>query len=397
MSTDLNTLSDEEYAKHFETIEYDEGLDGEDLFEEEPLVEDNTANSDDEDENIEEEQEEEQEENLDESGETVATEQPNETDSDDTTTQDDETNIEPNNVDASETKEPKVEDAPATWSIKADGIDFELTEKELKELASKGINYTKKMQRMKPHLTNISALEENGIAKKELDLLISAYKGDKGAINELIKKNNIEVFDLDPEAQQYEHVSYGKSEVEQEMLSVLEDISRDEEYRITEHIITNMWDEESKAILTKSFTDRTLRTPNGRTLLEGLHSDVKDGTYDRLAPIMIKKKVMDGGRKSDLAYYLDAARELDVASRQQEEIKAFESKIRAEEEAKRLILERQIAEQKANAKEKEISRSRKSAAITKNTSKGKDIQSYLPSLNVSDDEFNAFMERELNK
>lgn len=288
-----------------------------------------------------------------------------------------------------------VETAPATWKIKADGIDFELTEKELKDLASKGINYTKKMQKMKPYSTIISSIEENKISKEELDLLISAYKGDKGAINEIIKKNNVDTFDLTAEENTYRPVSYGKSEVELEMLEVIGSIKNDDEFRITEHVLTNVWDDKSKDMLYKSFTDPRLKLKDGRTYLEGLHEDIRNGTYDKLAPVMMKKKVLDNGRRSDLEYYWEAAREVAEKEDLQRQIQMREEAVRAEERAK---YEAQVQSQKAvsQAANAVLAKNRKAAGVPK-TGGAKPVSAYIDISGMSDDEFSKYMEDVLRK
>lgn len=286
---------------------------------------------------------------------------------------------------------------PATWKIKADGIDFELTEKELTDLASKGINYTKKMQKMKPYSTIISSIEENKISKDELDLLISAYKGDKGAINEIIKKNNVDTFELEPEVNTYRPVSYGKSEVELEMLDVIGSIKADEEYKITEHVISNLWDEKSKAMIYNSFTDSKLKTADGRTYLEGLHQDIKDGTYDKLAPVMMKKKILDNNRKSDLEYYWEAARDMAEKERLEGQARAREEAIRAEERAKYEAQLQQSQKAISPAASAAMTKNRKAAGITKSGGGATPIKNYLDISGMSDDEFLKLMDEELRK
>ena len=183
------------------------------------------------------------------------------------------------------------------YKIKANGKEFEMTLDELKQTASKGMDYLKKTTALKPYRTMIAAMEENKVSPEDINLLIDLKKGNKEAIAKLIKENEVDVYDL-PEANDYRPQEYRQSETALEMKEVLSTISKDAEFSRTSEIYDAL-DEQTKAFLNED-----------PSRIVGLHNDVKTGVFDKVLPLAEKKAMIDGYNAPFLQYYLQAGQEI---------------------------------------------------------------------------------------
>lgn len=183
------------------------------------------------------------------------------------------------------------------YKIKANGKEFEMTLDELKQTASKGMDYLKKTTALKPYRTMIAAMEENKVSPEDINLLIDLKKGNKEAIAKLIKENEVDVYDL-PEANDYKPQEYRQSETALEMKEVLSTISKDAEFSRTSEIYS-AFDEQTKAFLNED-----------PSRIVGLHNDIKTGVFDKVLPLAEKKAMIDGYNAPFLQYYLQAGQEI---------------------------------------------------------------------------------------
>ena len=183
------------------------------------------------------------------------------------------------------------------YKIKANGKEFEMTLDELKQTASKGMDYLKKTTALKPYRTMIAAMEENKVSPEDINLLIDLKKGNKEAIAKLIKENEVDVYDL-PEANDYKPQEYRQSETALEMKEVLSTISKDAEFSRTSEIYA-AFDDQTKAFLNED-----------PSRIVGLHNDVTTGVFDKVLPIAEKKAMIDGYNAPFLQYYLQAGQEI---------------------------------------------------------------------------------------
>lgn len=376
MSRDIENLSDEEFDKYMNDaiaeggiVEEEVEVEGTETEVEEDEVDtaeqpedDNESEDSDDNNDVDEEQVEETEEDseTEESAQDTVDEQPTE----------------------EETKPTEDTHKVPTFRLKADGTEFELTENELKQLASKGMNYTKKMQDIKEYREHVSAIKEAALSKDDINLMIDVLKGDKDALATVMKRTGVDALDVDVENSKYVPKNYGRNEVELEIEEVVETISRDPEYVTTKHIISSNWDKQSQMEFVKD-----------PIKIAKLHEDVKNGIFDQVVPMMLKKKALDGARKSDIEYYIEAgtdyyqnkAREAYNASvieaekaRKQAEIKAVK-----EQEAKRSVVT-------------ETASKRKAATMTKPKTAKRSIDDYLNTA-MSDEEFSKLMEKAIYK
>ena len=183
------------------------------------------------------------------------------------------------------------------YKIKANGKEFEMTLDELKQTASKGMDYLKKTTALKPYRTMIAAMEENKVSPEDINLLIDLKKGNKEAIAKLIKENEVDVYDL-PEANDYKPQEYRQSETALEMKEVLNTISKDAEFSRTSEIYA-AFDDQTKAFLNED-----------PSRIVGLHNDIKTGVFDKVLPLAEKKAMIDGYNAPFLQYYLQAGQEI---------------------------------------------------------------------------------------
>lgn len=376
MSRDIENLSDEEFDKYMNDAIAEGGI-----VEEEVEVEGTETEVEEDEVDTAEQPEDENESEDSDDNNDVDEEQVEETEEDSETEESAQDTVDEQPTE----EEPKpTEDTHKvpTFRLKADGTEFELTENELKQLASKGMNYTKKMQDIKEYREHVSAIKEAALSKDDINLMIDVLKGDKDALATVMKRTGVDALDVDVENSKYVPKNYGRNEVELEIEEVVETISRDPEYVTTKHIISSNWDKQSQMEFVKD-----------PIKIAKLHEDVKNGIFDQVVPMMLKKKALDGARKSDIEYYIEAgtdyyqnkAREAYNASvieaekaRKQAEIKAVK-----EQEAKRSVVT-------------ETASKRKAATMTKPKTAKRSIDDYLNTA-MSDEEFSKLMEKAIYK
>lgn len=314
-------------------------------------------------------------EDSDDDADTDASEEEAEDDGSDV---DDETPDE-ENADAEE--EPKTEEEPKQAEVrptqkhkfKANGREYEFTDYEIREqfprIFGQAMDYTKKMQALKPWRKTIDAIEGAQLSHDDVNLMIDVLKGDKDAVAAVLKRTGIDALEIDVEQSRYVPKDYGRDDKALAVKDVIDEISGDAEYSTTYRILNKEWDDDS-------FREMT----NDPDLIRLLHIDVKSGMYDRVQPIAEKLKVYDRGRRSNLDYYKEAAR---VYFNEQ----AQEEARRAEHEKARVMKESELAN-KARVKDvknqqqqrvavKQEAEKRKAAAPTKKVAGTKKVIDYL--------------------
>ena len=232
--------------------------------------------------------------------------------------------------------------------VKANGTEYDFTTDELKALAPKAMDYTKKMQEIAPWRKTISALKEQGLGEADVNLMIDVLKGDKAAIEEVLKRTKVDPLDLDAESKEaYVPNTYGKDETYLAIEDVINQIKGDAEYATTAKVVDDVWDSRSRQTMAQN--------PD---MIMGLHQDIKNGVYSKVAPLAEKMKALDGGRLSDLDYYIEAGNKF-YANTQNTEVK-------------------EVARDNTRQTEiKEMASKRKAASPTKSTSGKRDVIDYL--------------------
>ena len=354
-SEDEDLGSDEELDDGVEEVEDEEELDTEDEEVDEDAEAEQPEDDEDSDEDAGEDDEEEDDEESDEDLDEGEEDTPDE--------------------DEAEAEEEKPDQAPVKRVYKANGTEFEFTDEEALEQFGKvfgqAANYTQKMQAIAEWRPVLSALKDNGMSQDDVNLMIDVMKGDKDAIAAVVKKAGIDVMDLETEGEQvYVPKNYGKSEQELAIDDVISTIEKDQEFAVTSHVVDRQWDSGSRKALAEN-----------PQMIAGLHNDVKSGVYDKVSPMAMKLKVLDGGSKSDLEYYIEAgaqyyqgieAQKADESAREEAQAKAAAD---AQKEQERIAA---VKQKKATTTVvKKAANKRKAAAPTKKAAGKKDVVDYL--------------------
>lgn len=282
-----------------------------------------------------------------------------------------------------EEKPVEAEAKPKLYKVKANGTEFEFTDEELMQLAPKAMNYTQKMQEIAPWRKTISALKDNDIGEDDINLMIDVLKGNKEAITEVVKKAGLDTMDIDTENNSYERKQYGRSETELAIEDVVNTIAKDPEYKITQHVVDSQWDSNSRQKLAEN--------PD---MISGLHDDIKSGVFDQVSPMAMKMKVLDGAKKSDIDYYIEAGSQYyrDKQVREQTETLVLQESKAAED---KLLQEKKVVEdvKKREVKQttvKKAANKRKAAAPTRKAAGKKDVIDYLDD---SDEKFDDWYKK----
>lgn len=259
---------------------------------------------------------------------------------------------------------------------RANGVEYEFTNKEKLEMFDKmfpqATDYTKKMQQIKPWRKTIDAIEQANLKQEDVNLMIDVLKGDKDAIADVLKRTGVDALELDTEEANYVPKDYGRDETELAIKDIVDEISVDPEYQITQNILNNQWDDKSIEAFMKKPSD-----------IRALHIDVKTGVFDKLSPIMNKLKVYDGGTKSDLEYYKLAAQQ--YAARQQQDHAKAEQATKIDEEKTKLN-EVKVRDAKRTSTKKNSAKRKAATPTKKGGSASKKVTDYL------DDSDEAFEE-----
>lgn len=284
------------------------------------------------------------------------------------------------------TKEEPEAQQTQTLKFKANGQEYEFTDKEIVDqfprVFGQAMDYTKKLQAIKPWRKTIDAIEQAKLGHDDINLMIDALSGNKDAMVQILKRTGVDALDLDLENSNYVPQDYGRDETVLAIKDIVDTISQDKEFAITENILSKQWDEAS--------WNEMVRDPE---MIRLLHLDVKSGMYDTIAPIMNKLKVYDGGKKSDLDYYMLAANqyslELDRKQKEQAIIQKQQQeadRLAKEAEANKQRIEKARANEVKRTATKQVSAKRKAAAPTKVRSTINTVVDYL------DDSDEAFEE-----
>lgn len=279
----------------------------------------------------------------------------------------------------------KADKESASLTFKAVGKEYTISDTEMREqfpkVFAQAMDYTRKMQAIAPWRKSIDAIENAKLEHSDINLMIDVFKGDKGALVEVMKRTGVDGLDLDPETDKYAPKEYGRDEKALDLEDVIESIRGDEEYRTTHDVLTKSWDEASW----REFA-------NDPNKIAQLHQDVKTGMYAILQKEADKLKVYDGAKGRDFDYYMAAARQYYT-----KEATNITRKMKQDlqEREKQLDSRTKIAEIEAKSSKREADKyaagKRRAAAPTgRTTQKKKGVVDYM---NVSDEDFEDWYKR----
>jgi hypothetical protein len=287
-----------------------------------------------------------------------------------------------------DTEKDKDEKQPArSYSFRANGKDYEFSSDEIVDqfpkIFGQAMDYTKKMQTIKPWRKTIDALEGASLSHSDVSLMIDVLKGDKNAITEVLKRTGTDTLELDTEVESnYVAKDYGRTESALAISDIVDEISKDAEYATTQNILSKEWDEKSWETMSEK-----------PEMIKLLHTDVKSGMYKTLQPIAEKLKVYDGGKQSDLEYYKAAAQQHLGKLEQQDTHNKQQAYKKSQEEVAtqaKTRVETAKAENDKRTATKNASTKRKAAAPTKSVTADRPVVDYL---NDSDEDFDEWYKK----
>jgi len=317
----------------------------EDNNEEESEVEDTEQSDEPEDETEEEPDEEDDSENESEDDEDSNT-------ADDTEEEEDSKKEQPTNTEKSES-----ENTESLKPVRADGMDIPVKSlDEVYQMASMGYNYKKKMADIAPYRRAVSAMKEHGLTDTDIALLVDIKKGDKAAIAQVMKDGKVDPLEFDADEHEYQSKVYGEDDTIAAIKEIESQISADPEYKTTVNVVNKLWDKESQ---------RALR--ERPELIKGLHEDIKQGIYEKIAPEAARLEFLDSGNKSKLEYYIQAAQLM----------------AKQESEKQKILKDKQVKQ------EVKVSQKRKAAATTKSKAT-REARKETDWVNMSDADYDKF-------
>ena len=139
--------------------------------------------------------------------------------------------------------------------LKANGKTIEIQSMdELRQLASMGANFTRKMQDIAPHRKILAMLENNGLLDEaKLSFFIDLDKKNPEAFKKLIKDSGVDPLDIDVSSEPaYQAGNHKVSDTEIAFRTVLEDLQSTSTGQETISVINSSWDQASKEELWKA-------------------------------------------------------------------------------------------------------------------------------------------------
>lgn len=272
------------------------------------------------------------------------------------------------------------------YTYKANGKEYEFTQEEIMQrfpqVFGQAMDYTRKMQAIKPYRKTIDALEQAKVSHEDVSMMIDALKGDKAAIAALMKRTGVDALDLDSdEGSKYVPNNYGRDESTLALKDVVDEISKDQEYAITHRVLSSEWDQKS--------WDSMSQNPQ---MIKALHADVKSGVFAKVQAIAEKYKLYSGDTtKSDLDYYGMAAKEYygNLAQEKAAAERASAMQIQREAQAQKVQKVEQVKQQEVKRVATAQAAAKRKAAAPTNTgvSKPQGVTDYLDDSDEAFDEW----------
>ena len=168
--------------------------------------------------------------------------------------------------------------------FKADGKDFTIRSPEdAIRMMQQGVNYSRRMQELKPMKQLNRVLQDNGLADQtKLSFAIDLMKGDKAAITQLLKSHKIDPIDLDIENDSgYQAYNYAGNPQDIEFRDALDEALTSPDGQALVTHINQDWDKTSKA-----------RLREDPSILGNLQNLKSSGVYDKVVEELRYQKSM---------------------------------------------------------------------------------------------------------
>lgn len=175
--------------------------------------------------------------------------------------------------------------------FKANGRDIQVKDvDEAIQLMQMGANYNKKMAGLKPSLTLLKLLENNGLLNEEkISYLIDLDKKDPAAINKLVQEAGLDPMDLDPKkAEGYKPTPRKVDAREVELDAVMEEIQGTAAFQRTIEVVGKTWDQASRNLVA-----------DNPQVLKVINAQIESGIYDLITARVDRDRLF--GRLSGLS------------------------------------------------------------------------------------------------
>lgn len=190
-------------------------------------------------------------------------------------------------------------------SFRANGKDMQVrSTDEAIRLMQMGANFSQKNAELKPKMAIIKVLEKNGLLDSEkLAYLIDLHNKNPEAIGKLVKDSGIDAHDLvDKDVSGYKPQVRKASDAELELDDVLSDLKHSTHYDRILDVVSNKWDERSKAA-----------AGSNPRVLAMLNEQMDSGIYDKImAEVDHRRMLGDLAGVPILQAYDDIGKELNA-------------------------------------------------------------------------------------
>jgi len=150
-------------------------------------------------------------------------------------------------------------------------------------LMKQGVDYTKKMQGLKPNMRLMKMLQNNDLLDEDkINYMIDLSKHNPEAVQKFIKEGKIDPLDIDTEKEvDYQPSNYQVSDKEVELDAVLDNIRDTPAFQDTIDVITKQLDSSSKDVLSK--------TPK---LIETINEHMESGVYQQVMSVVENERML---------------------------------------------------------------------------------------------------------
>lgn len=208
----------------------------------------------------------EDEEDIDEDIEEEAEDPENENDDNDTS---DEEDIENENEDSKEEQK---------TTIRINGQDLELTQEELKRFAQKGGDYIQKTQSLAQYRNIIEFVEDKNLSIEDLTTLTDAMNGNSDALASIVKKANVDLFDINTDSTYTPSIESRNYELEDVINTIKADRDHNESM---DRYISSVPETTKKLFIEKP------------EILQALYEDERQGRAQKIMPEVMKEFYMN--------------------------------------------------------------------------------------------------------
>ena len=177
--------------------------------------------------------------------------------------------------------------------MKVDSVD------DVRRLMQMGAGFSKKMQKLKPHLKIVKSLKDNGLLDQDkLDFLIELSQGKPEAIAKLMEDNDVDPLDIDKEvAAGYKPKSYEVSDSEFNLDQAIDSIRGTDGFEESMKVMGEEWDQKSREIIAEN-----------PEIVNVINDHVQSGIFEKVQAEVDKERAL--GRMtgmSDVEAYREAA------------------------------------------------------------------------------------------